>query len=143
MAAILAATALGAAWLDSRDRDGALSGSESVDSRAVRALSTRFAATWLADDWSTGESFACEGDRGVLRDWWRVRRAALVAGFGTRAKGKVSAVEIIDVAETAATVRLTFEVQAREQLMFLDWKKTADGWRIKCPPAHEFGAAEE
>jgi len=89
-----------------------------------------FQSAWLEDDLDTASTFVLNSDLSQLQRWSAPRRAAIVAGFGSKLRGRITAVEIVEKEGEHATVRVAFEIGGREQQVFQDWKLVDGNWRL-------------
>ena len=89
-----------------------------------------FQSAWLDEDLDTAGTFVLNSDLDRLRQWSAPRRAALVAGFGSKFRGRITTVEIVEKDGDHAAVRVAFEIGGREQQVFQDWKLVDGNWRL-------------
>ncbi len=54
-----------------------------------------------------------------------------MAGFGSRFRGRVTTVEIVEKTGEQAAVRVAFEIGGREQQVFQDWTLVEENWRLR------------
>ena len=90
----------------------------------------KFQSAWLDEDLDTAGTFVLNSDLARLQQWSAPRRASLVAGFGSRFRGRVTTVEIVEKVGEHAAVRVAFEIGGREQQVCQDWKLVDGSWRL-------------
>ena len=90
-----------------------------------------FQSAWLNNDLETAGTFVVSNDRVRFEIWSAPRRAALVAGFGSKFRSRITDVEIIEKTECTAAVRVSFDVAGHEQQAFQDWKFVEGHWRLR------------
>jgi len=89
-----------------------------------------FQSAWLEGAMDTASNFVLKRDLARLRQWSAPRRAALVAGFGSRFRGRITTIEILEKNGGHAVVCVAFEIGSREQQVFQDWKLVDGNWRL-------------
>lgn len=69
-----------------------------------------------------------------LTTWWRVRRAAMMAGQGDRVRGELRAVDVEEQGGSAV-VRLTFVVGGNVHVFTQCWEQSTVAWQLQVTPA--------
>lgn len=107
-----------------------------ADGREVEACAERFLAAWMAGDLETAQAFVAQTDVPSLRQWWAASRGGSRSPAGQMSGGRIIHIESTLEGGNRARTRLHFKVKGREQQLFHDWTKEADGWKIDLGSMH-------